>query len=148
MNKILYVDMDNVLVNFQSGIDRLTPELIEKYKGDMDEVPGIFSLMDPLEAAIESYQKLSKNFDTYILSTSPWENTTAASDKFAWVKHHLGDYAYKRLILSHHKHLNQGDFLIDDRPNNGADKFTGELILFGSEKFPDWNVVTNYLLNK
>ena len=148
MDKILYVDMDNVLVNFQSGIDRLSPALIEKYEGDLDEVPGIFSLMDPLEAAIESYKKLSKNFDTYILSTSPWENPTAASDKFAWVKYHLGDYAYKRLILSHHKHLNQGDFLIDDRPNNGADKFTGELILFGSEKFPDWHVVTNYLLKK
>jgi 5'-nucleotidase len=104
--------------------------------------------MDPLEAAIESYQKLSQSFDTYILSTSPWENPTAASDKFAWVKHYLGDHAYKRLTLSHHKHLNQGDFLIDDRPNNGADKFTGELILFGSKQFPDWNVVTNYLLNK
>ena len=148
MKRILYVDMDNVLVSFQSGIDRLLPEIMTKYEGKLDEVPGIFSLMNPMEHAIESYKMLSEKFDTYILSTSPWENPMAASDKFNWVKQHLGKHAHKRLILSHHKHLNQGDFLIDDRPNNGADKFSGELILFGSEKFPNWTVVTDYLLSK
>jgi len=35
--------------------------------------------------------------------------------------------------------------LIDDREKNGADKFVGELILFGSEKFPDWKSVIEYL---
>ena len=65
--------------------------------------------------------------------TSPWENATASSDKLAWVKKYLGKEAYKRLILSHHKHLNNGDYLIDDRDkHNGADKFKGELIVFDS----------------
>jgi 5'(3')-deoxyribonucleotidase len=49
------------------------------------------------------------------------------------------------LILSHNKHLNHGDYLIDDRDKNGADKFTGELILFGGEKFPHWDSVIEYL---
>jgi len=31
------------------------------------------------------------------------------------VKTHLGADAYKRLILTHHKNLNVGDYLIDDR---------------------------------
>ena len=56
--------------------------------------------------------------------------------------------AYKRLILSHHKHLNIGHFLIDDRLHNGADQFNGELIRFGSGEFPDWKTVTQYLLSK
>jgi len=34
------------------------------------------------------------------------------------------------LILSHHKNLNRGDFLVDDRDKNGAGKFTGTLITF------------------
>ncbi len=148
MKKILYVDMDNVLVDFKSGIDRLPPADLARYEGKYDEVPSIFSLMEPLTDAIESYHLLSERFDTYILSTSPWENATAASDKFAWVKRHLGKVAYKRLILSHHKHLNHGDYLIDDRHHNGADKFRGELILFGSDTYPDWKTVTNYLLAK
>lgn len=53
----------------------------------------------------------------------------------------MGQHAQKRLIFSHNKHLNHGHYLIDDRIKNCADKFVGKLILFGSEKFPDWNFV-------
>lgn len=139
--------MDNVLVNFQSGIDRLDPNLRIKYKNDLDEAPGIFNLMDPMGGAIESYEKLASWYDTYILSTAPWENPSAWQDKLIWVKKYLGRPAYKRLIISHNKHLNQGDFLIDDRPNNGAKYFPGEWIEFGSERFPDWDTVRVCKLN-
>lgn len=146
-NKIVYVDMDNVLVDFTSSINLLSPQIQAEYEGRLDEVPNIFSLMKPMENAIESYKILAENYDTYILSTSPWNNPTAWHDKLVWVKQYLGTEAYKRLILSHHKHLNMGDYLIDDRDkHNGSDKFTGELIHFGSEKFADWNAVIDYLL--
>ena len=144
--KILYVDMDNVLVNFQSGIDKLSKDDFNKYKGKHYQAPNIFSMMDPLEGAIEAYEKLSLKYDTYILSTAPWYNSTAWTDKIEWVKKHLAKSAYKRLILSHHKNLNAGDYLIDDRLRNGVDKFKGEHIYFGTEKFPDWNSVLSYLL--
>ena len=39
-----------------------------------------------------------------------------------------------------------GDILIDDRPNNGANNFRGEWIHFGSEKYPNWPAVLDYLL--
>lgn len=146
-NKIVYVDMDNVLVDFRSAIDLLSNEIKSEYEGRLDEVPHIFSMMKPMENAIESYKILSDNYDTYILSTSPWNNPTAWHDKLVWVKQYLGTEAYKRLILSHHKHLNIGDYLIDDRDkHNGSDKFTGEFIHFGSDKFPDWNAVLGYLI--
>jgi hypothetical protein len=56
--------------------------------------------------------------------------------------------AYKRLILSHHKHLNRGDFLVDDGLAAGADQFEGELIKFLTSLFPNWNTVTPYLLER
>ena len=140
--------MDNVLVDFPSAFSRVSPDLLSKHEEDKDEIPGIFSLMDPMPGAIESFNELSKLFDTYILSTSPWENDSAWTDKLKWVKKHLGESAYKRLILSHHKNLNTGDFLIDDRTKNGADKFQGEHIHFGTEKFPDWKSVVEYLNQK
>ncbi len=146
--KILYVDMDNVLVDFRTGIERLDEGTRKRYEGDLDEVPGIFALMDPMVGALEAYEHLATRFDTYILSTSPWENPSAWSDKLQWVKRHLGTSAYKRLILSHNKHLNAGDYLVDDRTRNGADRFTGELIMFGSERFPDWPAVQRYLLER
>ena len=138
--------MDNVLVDFPTGIARITDKQREEFDGRLDEVPGIFSLMDPMPSAIDSFQILASNFDTYILSTAPWENHTAWSDKVNWVKKYLGAPAYKRLILSHNKHLNAGDYLIDDRLKNGADRFKGEHIHFGTEKFPDWKSVCAYLI--
>lgn len=140
--KVLYVDMDNVLVDFQSGIDALASEDKEAY----DNCPHIFSKMVPIKGAIESFKRLSTVYDTYILSTSPWDNPTALNDKLDWIKRYLGDVAYKRAIFTHHKHLNKGDYLIDDRTKNGADRFEGELIQFGSDRFPDWNAVLAYLL--
>lgn len=148
MKKIVYVDMDNVLVNFQSGIDQLEDSVVKEYEDRLDEVPGIFGLMEPMEKAIEWYNALAAQFDVYILSTSPWENETALIDKLRWVKKHLGEVAYKRLILSHHKNLNKGDYLIDDRTKNGAGNFEGEHIHFGTEAFPTWDEVISYLLEK
>jgi len=149
--KILYFDMDNVLVDFPSGIARLSEETKKEYEGHIDDVPGIFSLMEPLSGAIDAVKLLSQYFDCYILSTAPWKNILAWSDKVAWVQKYFGDdkdsVFYKRLIISHHKDLNKGDFLIDDRTKNGAGEFEGELILFGSQKFPDWDEVVEYLLD-
>ena len=133
--KILYVDMDGVLVNFQSGIDKLTDEEILTYDGRYDEVPNIFSLMDPMPGSLNAFKLLSKKYDTYILSTSPWENPTALQDKQNWVIKYLKDDAEKRLIFSHHKNLNKGDFLIDDRTKRGAKYFEGKHIHFGKEPF-------------
>ena len=144
--KTLYIDMDNVLVDFPTGIARISENQKVEYEGRYDEVPGIFSLMDPLEGSIQAFHNLSSKYDTYILSTAPWENHTAWSDKLLWVKKHLGSPAYKRLILSHHKNLNAGDYLIDDRLKNGADRFSGEHIHFKTDKFPNWLSVCDYLL--
>jgi 5'-nucleotidase len=149
LKKILYIDMDNVLVDFKSGMDACDPDLLERHKESPDEIPGIFALMQPKEGAIEAYRELSELFDTYILSTAPWKNPSAWSDKLEWVKRHLGAPAYKRLILSHNKHLNAGHYLVDDRPNNGAEAF-GEVpgqewIRFGHEQFHSWGAVVGYL---
>jgi len=150
---ILFIDMDGTLVNFQTGIDRLDSKTQQLYREHYDDVPGIFALMDPMPGAIEAVHQLAERYDLYILSTAPWNNPTAWSDKLNWVKKHFGggedSVFYKRLILSHHKDLCHGDYLVDDRPNKcGADMFNGEVIPFGTDRFKDWTAVVEYLMKK
>ena len=144
--KRLYFDMDNVLADFASGIARLDEATKRQYEGHLDDVPGLFSLMDPMPGAIDAVHRLAERFDVYILSTAPWKNPSAWADKVAWVTRYLDDVLHKRLILTHRKDLVKGDFLVDDRPKHGAETFEGEWIPFGSERFPDWPAVEAYLM--
>lgn len=152
--KTLYIDMDGVIVDFDSAFARIDPDVLEQYKGRKDQIPGMFALMDPIPGAIEAVTELAGLFDTYVLSTVPWGNTSGASQKIEWIQQHFGkdkdSPLYKRVILSHHKHLNRGDFLIDDRDRNGAAEFGdhnpgGVWLHFGSDAFPDWASILEFL---
>jgi 5'(3')-deoxyribonucleotidase len=143
---VVYIDMDGVLCDFDKRHEKLMAKGINQFQAFNHTLA--FKDLDPIPGGIDAWHALQEKYDTYILSTSPWDNHTALTDKLLWVKKYLGEVAYKRLILSHHKHLNVGDFLIDDRTKNGADRFTGELIHFGTEKFPDWITVRDYLLER
>ena len=143
--KRVFIDMDNVLVDFQSGLDQVSEEVKAEYAGRLDEIPGLFAKMKPMEGAIEAVHELQKRYDLFILSTAPWKNPSAWSDKVEWVTKYLDDVFHKRLIISHHKDLCQGDYLIDDRGKNGTSEFAGEWIKFGSEQFPNWEGVLEYL---
>lgn len=146
--KRIFVDMDGVLVDFQSGFDALDEELKQKFKKRPYNAPGIFGLMKPMPGAIKAIHELSQYYDIYILSTAPWDNPSAWMDKVMWVKKYLDDVCHKKLIISHHKELCKGGYLIDDRERNGASEFEGEWIQFGTENFSDWKVVVEYLIDK
>mgnify|MGYP000963745273 FL=1 len=148
---IIYIDMDGVLVDFESALTKVSPEMLEKFAGEYDNIPGIFALMDPMPGAIEAVDLLKEKYDLYILSSSPWENPTALGDKLAWVKKYFGgdgqeNIFFRKVIFSSVKHLNRGDILIDDRTANGAGDFLGRHIHFGSSEFPNWQSVLNSLL--
>jgi hypothetical protein len=51
MKKVLYIDMDNVLVDFASAFPSLSPQALTEYNGRLDDVPGIFSKMTPMAGA-------------------------------------------------------------------------------------------------
>ena len=143
--KLVYVDMDNVLVDFQSGLDKTSEEVKKEYEGRLDEIPGLFGLMEPMSGAINAMHQLQERYDLFILSTAPWKNPSAWSDKVKWVTKYLDDVFHKRMIITHRKDLCMGDYLIDDRGKNGTSEFKGVWILFGSERFPDWKSVLAYL---
>ena len=142
--KILYIDMDGVLCDF-NGAANAHPD-IDKYKNRKDCIPEIFKDLKPLEGAIEAFDYLWDVFDVYILSTPPWRNPDAWIHKKEWVEKYIPK-AKRRLILTHHKNLNKGDYLIDDSRFRGQADFDGEWIHFGTDKFPNWASVIIYFHN-
>ena len=92
---------------------------------------------------LEKCQKISKLND-FVESYCATNNINKQDE--GELKKYLKEKAHKRLIFSHHKNLNKGDYLIDDRTKRGADKFEGEHIHFRQPKFQDWQSVLDYLL--
>ena len=148
--KIIYIDMDGVLVDLVKCVEDTYPHLL-KIGMDIGDILDVhdqpFYSAEPIEGAVDAFNQLCNDpqFDVYILSTAPWMNVQSLTAKRVWVEKHLGEAATKRLILSHRKDLMIGDYLIDDRPNNGAAKFKGDWIQFGTKTFESWKKVLKYL---
>ena len=144
--KRLYFDMDGVIVDFDAALKLQSEETLKEYEGREDEIPGLFGQMQPMPGALEAVRKLNERYDCYILSTAPWGNPSAWSDKVIWITRYLDDVFHKKMVITHCKHLCKGDILIDDRDKHGVRDFEGEWIHFGSERFPDWDSVLDYLI--
>jgi len=150
--KIVFIDMDGVLVDLQKAIDDYHKTTSEKlsllYRDDADLIPGIFREAPAMKGAIEAVRKLyqSGKYDICVATTSPWDNPYAAGDKMFWIQKYLGEEFYKSMTITHRKDLLHGDYLIDDRTANGAGEFKGKLMQFGTKKYPDWDAILNELL--
>jgi len=148
LKKLLYIDLDGVIADFISAMHSHPLREIPPYDEHPDTIPNIFRNLKPIEGAIASVNQLleSEKYEVYFLSTAPWNNPSAWTDKRLWLEEQFGDVINRKLILTHRKDLIRGDILIDDRPNNGADKFQGQWIQFGNEEFSNWNSIVSLLL--
>lgn len=140
---VLLIDMDGVICNFDKRAEELKAKGVTV--GKLFRHPEAYKDLEPIEGAVEAWTFLQSKFDTYILSTPAWSNPDSWGEKRRWVEKHLGESAKKKLILCHNKGIVKGKYLIDDRVANGVADFEGELIQFGTEKYPNWKAVLEYL---
>lgn len=157
MKKILYIDMDGVVADFEKAVNDLDPTVLindcHETRGKLVDAlceanTDIFHNLEPIENAIKSVEILFDHYEVYFLSTPMWNVPESFTGKRIWILHHFGQFAYKRLILTHRKDLNIGDYLIDDRLKNGAGEFKGEHIHFGQSNTKNWVDTLNYLSKK
>jgi len=143
MNKnrkvIVYVDMDDTMFHYTKRYN----ELSSQYKFPQSQ-RGFFENLQPIDGAIDAFHWLMKHskFDPYILTAPSEMNPLCYTEKRNSIHRYFGSAGVSRLIISPVKHLSQGHILIDDKSSGkGQDEFDGELILFGSDEYPGWNVV-------
>jgi 5'(3')-deoxyribonucleotidase len=156
--KIVYIDMDGVLVDLEKEFDKFfsyNPHLREKFKGCPDHIPGIFRDPPPIEGAIEAVKKLAESgkYELFIATAAPWGNPDSATDKRYWIEKYFNKLFHKKMFITHRKDLLMGDYLIDDRTKNGAGEFKGELLRFGWayeeqkwNEYPTWESILTKLL--
>lgn len=148
--KTLYVDMDGVICCFESGIRALEPD-VEWTGENIDRIcesnPRIFLSLPEIKGSTEALNFLKNHFDVYFASTPMWNVPHSWMDKRIYLFDRF-PWAEKKLILTHNKGLLRGDFIIDDRTVHGVDSFQGKHIHFGTNMFPNWETVINYLMKK
>lgn len=147
--KIVYIDMDGVLCDFNGGYAAY------KKKNPLVQFPqsqyGFFRRLKPIKEAIESVNFLNEQeqFDIYFLSAPSVINPLSYTEKRLWIEDYFGFGMANKLILSPNKGLNKGDFLIDDCDfGKGQEDFEGKLILFGSDEFQNWETVMKFFANE
>lgn len=139
--------MDGVIADFKTAAENHPLRNQVPYVINPDTIPNIFLNLDTIHGALNSVNKLldDSKFEIYFLSTAPWNNPSAWTDKRLWLEMHFGEKINRKLILTHRKDLLKGDILIDDRPNNGAENFEGKILKFASPKYPDWGSIVKEL---
>jgi 5'(3')-deoxyribonucleotidase len=139
--KRIYIDLDGVLCDFKGQYYKLKNDFVP----NPQTTYGFYTNLPVIPGAIETYKWLEERFDVWILTRPSYWNPLCYTEKRVWVENHLGLETCRKLILSWDKSLLKGDYLIDDNNHEG---FEGDILLFGSNDFPDWNSIKNYFMNK
>lgn len=145
-SKVIYIDMDGVLCDYGKNY--------RKYKTKFPEIVypqsqyGFFLELEPLPGALDAIMRLSMLYDVWILTAPSIQNPMSYAEKNYWVRKYLGDEYTKKLIMCPNKSLLKGDYLIDDNEwTNWQGDFEGELLLIGSEQFPNLSSTIEFFQN-
>ena len=131
MKKIIYIDMDGVISDFnkaakQGGYTH-RPDLKVNYR-TLDLIPGARSALI----------RLNHDFDIFIATTPPWSRPDVWTHKREWIGEHF-PWLKRKMILTHRKDLLIGDILIDDSRWRGQPDFKGQWLWFGTaQRCLDW----------
>ncbi len=138
--KIVYLDMDNVLVDFHSNV--MLPIPFDYFDHPNMYRKGYFYNLKPFPGALEAALELliRPDLDVYILTQPVAGHPRTYADKAKWVEEYLPAFS-DRIIMTQNKLLNKGDYLVDDSLKWSA--FEGKFIHFNfhGDTVEEWNRV-------
>jgi 5'(3')-deoxyribonucleotidase len=144
--KIIYIDMDDVLCDYQEGKNlyfKIYPEILYP-----QSIRGFFENLKPIKDGVETVKKMinSDIYDPYILTAPSVKNPHSYTEKRIWIEKYFGYEFTKKLIICSNKGLLKGDILIDDHiEGRGQENFQGLVFHFGSTFFKNWQIIDKKL---
>ncbi|MGS0827693.1 5' nucleotidase, NT5C type [Shewanella sp. 0m-8] len=149
MTRIIYIDMDDVLVKYTQAIEAKKSQTPQQAYPQAEW--GFFANLEAMGGGIAVMKQMlaHPDIEPYIATAPSLKNPLCYAEKRIWVEENLGMEFVKRLIIIPNKGLLQGDVLIDDNvTGKGQGSFQGELWQFGSSQYPDWEVVARALFGE
>ena len=125
MKKIIYVDMDGVISDFDKAAK-------EQGNGKRPDLYVDYRNLDLISGAQDALIKLNQDFDIFIATTPPWSRPKVWGEKRDWIAEHF-PWLKKKMILTHRKDLLIGDILIDDTRWRGQPDFKGDWFWFNQK---------------
>lgn len=154
-NKIILVDMDGVIADYEEELirrwnernpnkkieldqDRTEfrtehnfPEELQKEMREITLEPDFFHSLKPIKGGIDGIKELAKHNEVFICTSPQTRNEHCMQGKLSFIKKHLAGDWLRKTIITKDKTLVQADFLIDDNPDiRGVSEPTWEHILY------------------
>lgn len=131
MRKIILLDMDNTIMDFSGGLvrayneryeDQITLDMLDTWElqttgalhpvNDLWMERDFFLHLDLLNDAGEWVPKIAEKYDCYICSHA---HQLSYAEKELSLQRHFGNLFHDKIIFTKHKHLINGDILLDDK---------------------------------
>lgn len=114
----IFVDMDNVLADFDAGYEATFGIRASKLTDNVDWAvvrPSFFDSLPPMADYLELWARVER-YNPTVLTGVPSELPQAIQNKRRWIDRHLGEHVPVIGCRSKHKSLycRPGDLLIDD----------------------------------
>lgn len=111
MNKLIFVDMDDVLADFYSAATDNPYKIVNE---NLMWEPNFFLNLKPTIGSQNTIRKLQKLGYRVMVLTKPLAgHPECASQKIEWIQRYFPQL-HDQIILTHDKTIINGDYLIDD----------------------------------
>lgn len=142
MKKVVFIDMDGVLADFEGALaDRNVNDPPEMY------VPGFYTKLAVMPGAHYAVHALltMKHLDVHIGTKMSTGNLLCASEKMQWIAVNFPKLLKKTHVVCD-KSILRGDVLIDDDKEQWEHKFKGQFIHFDKHNPAEcWKAVVEML---
>jgi 5'(3')-deoxyribonucleotidase len=125
MRKVIYIDMDGTIADFNSAVGREVKSVTEKCPESLEK--GFYRNMKVITGAKQAVALLEEHFDVYIATKPKSGNPHCLEEKMEWVREHFPSLASK-VFFTPNKNILQGHMLIDDHMR--WSEFNGKFVKF------------------
>jgi 5'(3')-deoxyribonucleotidase len=121
--KIVYIDMDDTIADFFKAAYDIGPNGIWIDESRM-YIDGFFENLEPIAGALEGVRRLLRKpeYDVWICTQPLAESAASYIEKVRWINKWFPELNGK-IVMTQHKGLCLGEYLIDDNPGKWKEKF-------------------------